>query len=130
MKDFEKWSAAMANKSKIDRAVKFLISGHLEFHGGYEHDYAFQDGVIHVAGLDDSKDRQKTEIASYLVSDLETWHDEAWGYITEVFNRRDRENAELWNPSDTITVPGIWWEAFNETRPQEWIGKDVFNGNL
>jgi hypothetical protein len=112
------------NKEKIRRVIEYLAVGHLHFDGGYPYDYVIDRGVVHVAGLSASKDRQATLFSSYRLNDLVTWYDSAVEYMVEYNEETKNQYGELLNPDEDLLsdewldddwrISDDWTQAFSE----------------
>lgn len=107
----------VSDKEKIRRTIKYLTVGHLEFYGGYPHDFVIDRGVVHVAGLSDSKDGLATEFSSYRLDDLVAWYDLAVQYIAD-YNQETKDRypdedllSDEWIEDDW-RLSESWREAF------------------
>ena len=102
----------MTNEEKRDRVIRYLTESHLDSEGGYPYDYDVFMGVVFIAGLDDAKERNRTELLTYNTQHLVDWYDRAADYITTV------GCDDQW-PDEGDFDFGYWPEAFEETRDTE-----------
>ena len=81
-------------------------------------------GVIHVAGLSASKDREATLLFSYRLEDLVTWYDSAVEYMLEYNEETKNQYGKLLDPNKdllsdkwsvgTWRISDDWTQAFSE----------------
>jgi hypothetical protein len=114
----------MTNKTqnlswKEERVIKYLTQGHLKDYGGYPYDYIIHSGLLHVATLDDSKDRKRTLIETYNYLSLSILYDEACDYIATHNEECDEgyKLSDYWD-EDSTYVSSDWCEAFSEVFPR------------
>lgn len=98
-------------QEKLDRMIEYLTESHLSFYGGYPYGFFVDDDseLVHVAELDDGKERRRTLIASYKVDQLIDWYDRAEAYLI------DDSLPTEWDHY-TGDDFGYWNEAINETQ--------------
>jgi hypothetical protein len=108
----------MERDEKLRRAIDYLTCSHLFCNGGYPYDFTTQDEIIHVASLDDGKDRQRTRIESYRADDLVAWYERAEAYMLDADNWDGDQVDTDWPDYMFWTSINDWSEAFNETRDE------------
>jgi hypothetical protein len=73
-----------AESQAIDTIVTYLTESHLEHHGGYPYDYKWIGDTLVVAGLDDGKARDATELIVLTRNDILTWYKAARAMLPEM----------------------------------------------
>lgn len=72
----------------FDIILNELIASHLKVWGGYPYDYCIQEETVIIAGLDDAKDRNRTQLMWHDISMLKEWQS-AW-------ELREDEDDSIW----------------------------------
>jgi len=70
-------------ETTLTSLMKYLVSGHLDTFGGYEHAWCWIGDAFVVADLDDAKERHRTELTVFTRKELDEWVDLANEHITD-----------------------------------------------